>query len=100
VQCSIETVPTLPIKVASTRCACGRNHGAPPGTYASPEPDEYSDDYFGPGDQYELRGVEDDFNPPRQTERGYVGGVVWREPDILPTARPTDSGHYGELGHG
>jgi hypothetical protein len=75
-------------------------HGAPPGSYASPEPNEYSDDYFGPGDKYERRGFEDDFNPPRQSERGRVGGVVLRDPNVRPTARPTDSGHYGELGHG
>jgi hypothetical protein len=76
------------------------DQGALPGRYSSPEPNEYSDDYFGPADRYERRGFDDDFNPPRQAERGYVGGVVWRDPNIRPTAQPTDSGHYGELGHG
>jgi BON domain len=70
------------------------------GSYAPYEPNEYSDDYYGPGDRYERRGYEDDFNPPRQRERGDVGGIVLRDPNVRPTARPSDSGHYGELGHG
>ncbi|HVF16764.1 MAG TPA: hypothetical protein VNA21_07620, partial [Steroidobacteraceae bacterium] len=47
-------------------------HSATIGHYSSPEPNEYSDDYYGPGDRYEGRGFDDDFNPPRQDERGDV----------------------------
>jgi hypothetical protein len=72
-------------------------HSATMGHYSSPEPNEYSDDYYGPGDRYEGRGFEDDFNPPRQDERSDVGGIVLRPGDVRPTARPTDSGHYGEM---
>jgi hypothetical protein len=72
-------------------------HSATIGHYSSPEPNEYSDDYYGPGDRYEGRGFEDDFNPPRQDERGDVGGIVLHRGDVRPTARPTDSGHYGEM---
>jgi BON domain len=75
-------------------------HGAGIGQYSSPEPNEYSDDYYGPGDDYESRGFEDDLNPPRQQVRATSAGVVWREPNIRPTARPTDSGHYGEMRSG
>ena len=74
-------------------------HGANVGRYAPYEPNEYSDDYFGPGDNYEARGF-DDFNPPRQDERREVGGIVRHSGDPRPTARPTDSGHYGEMHQG
>ena len=77
----------------------GPRHGAPIGEYASPEPNEYSDDYFGPADDYEGRGgEEDDFNPPR-TAGGPSAPIVMHE-RIRPTATPTDSGHYGELHEG
>lgn len=72
-------------------------HSAAMGHYSSPEPNEYSDDYFGPGDRYEGRGFRDDVNPPRQLERGSRAGIVLHARDVRPTARPTDSGHYGEL---
>lgn len=72
-------------------------HGANVGSYSPYEPNEYSDDYYGPADRYEGRGFRDDFNPPRQLERGNVGGIVLHERNVRPTARPTDSGHYGEM---
>jgi osmotically-inducible protein OsmY len=75
-------------------------HGAAIGQYSSPEPNEYSDDYYGPADDYEARGFEDDVNPPRQSVRGSRAGVVLRDPNIRPTARPTDSGHYGQMNSG
>ena len=78
----------------------GPDGGARVGHYAPYEPNEYSDDYFGPGDNYERRGFKDDFNPPRQMERGQVGGIVMHSRNVRPTARPTDSGHYGEMHRG
>src|SRR3954467_630448 len=73
--------------------------GAAIGEYASPEPNEYSDDYFNPPDDYEGRGYEDDFNPPR-TESGPAAGIVIHGRHQRPTAIPTDSGHYGDLHEG
>lgn len=75
----------------------GPRAGARIGEYASPEPNEYSDDYYGPGDNYERRGTGDDVNPPRQYgPRVGTRGIVLHEP-VRPTARPTDSGSYGRM---
>lgn len=81
----------------SRRLRLTPRRGATVGHYAPYEPNEYSDDYFGPGDNYERRGFRDDFNPGRQMERREVGGIVMHDPNVRPTARRTDSGHYGEM---
>ena len=73
--------------------------GAAIGEYSNPEPNEYSDDYFGPPDDYEARGLSDDFNPLR-TGAAPSAGIVIHGPHVRPTAAPTDSGHYGELHEG
>jgi hypothetical protein len=75
------------------------DHGAPMGEYASPEPNEYSDDYFGPADNYEGRGYTDDVNP-IHTDEGPSAGIVIHGRHVRPTANPTDSGHFGDLHEG
>jgi len=74
----------------------GPRHGAGIGEYSTPEPNEYSDDYFGPADRYEGRGYIDDFNPPH-TGDAPAAGIVIHGRHVRPTANPTDSGHFGEL---
>src|SRR4051794_23378231 len=74
----------------------GPRAGARIGEYASREPNEYSDDYYGPGDNYERRGFSDDVNPPRQHERRARAGAVLHG-NVRPTAEPTDSGSYGRM---
>jgi len=74
----------------------GPRAGAAIGEYSNPEPNEYSDDYFGPADDYEARGYNDDFNPPH-TGNAPAAGLVIHGQHPRPTATPTDSGHYGEL---
>jgi osmotically-inducible protein OsmY len=75
----------------------GPRAGARIGEYAPREPNEYSDDYYGPGDNYERRGFSDDVNPPRQYERGPRPGGVVLHGNVRPTAEPTDSGSYGRM---
>ena len=74
--------------------------GARAGHYAPYDSSEYSDDYFGPGDSYERRMFRDEVNAGRQTDRSTSAGIVMHERNVRPTARPTDSGHYGELHRG
>lgn len=71
--------------------------GARVGHYAPYDANEYSDDYFGPGDSYERRIRRDDVEAGRQSDRGSAAGIVLHERNVRPTARPTDSGSYGEL---
>jgi hypothetical protein len=77
----------------------GPRSGAAIGEYATPEPNEYSDDYFGPPNDYEGRGFSDDFNPPRMGSMPSAGIVIHGR-HVRPTSIPTDSGHYGELHEG
>jgi hypothetical protein len=75
----------------------GPRRGARIGEYASPEPNEYSDDYFGPGE-----GAADaDANPGAGgTHARHVGGIILHRGDPTPTAWPTDSAHFGEMHSG
>lgn len=75
-----------------------RGRGAEIGEYASREPGEYSDSYYGPGDRYPRRHVGSDGYVrgqygPRSNSNPQVGGIVGR-------ARSTQSPDYvgyGEL---
>lgn len=83
------------------RLHLGPRRGAKVGEYATEEPGEYSDSYYGPGDAYPWRDVPSEgymrepygprwnFNPP-------VGGVVGARPE--PLHSPNYIG-YGQL-HG
>lgn len=75
--------------------------GAEVGEYATDEPGEYSDSYYGPGDRYARRNVASDgyvrgqFGP-RSNINPYVGGVV----GARGPARGTGYIGYGELHSG
>ncbi|MGH8178915.1 MAG: BON domain-containing protein [Steroidobacter sp.] len=76
----------------------GPGRGAEVGEYATREPGEYSDSYYGPGDEYARRNVGSDGYErgqygPRSNENLQVGGVVGR---YTPTRSPGYTG-YGEL---
>jgi hypothetical protein len=92
-----------------SRPQSGRGHrlrldpdrGARMGEYATREPGEYTDSYYGPADDYSQR----DFGA-RGYERANYGISPRTQAEVGPPARirghaePTDHGHYGELHEG
>ena len=76
----------------------GPDRGAEVGAYASREPGEYSDSYYGPGDSYARRSnasdgyVREQYGP-RSSSNAYVGGVA----GTRGPARASGYVGYGEL---